>query len=94
MEACASIASILEKEEVEQLVVPTLNSAAKVRSSLSLVLRAKKLPHPLFLCLNNDVYSHSCAFPLSQLWLLLQYAKVEGRGVRAWSSLICEESSC
>ena len=36
MEACASIASILEKEEVEQLVVPTLNSAAKVHSSLCL----------------------------------------------------------
>ena len=32
MEACASIASVLEKEEVEQLVVPTLNSAAKVHS--------------------------------------------------------------
>ena len=47
MEACASIASVLEKEEVEQLVVPTLNSAAKVHSSLVLCLRAKQLPHPL-----------------------------------------------
>jgi len=30
VEACASIAGILEKDDVEQLVVPTLNAATKV----------------------------------------------------------------
>ena len=30
VEACASISSLLSKDEVESFIVPTLNSAAKV----------------------------------------------------------------
>ncbi len=32
MEACAAIAGALSKEDIEQLIVPTLNSAAKDKS--------------------------------------------------------------
>lgn len=32
VEACAAIASILEKDDIEQLVIPTLSSAAKDKS--------------------------------------------------------------
>ena len=32
VEACAAIASILERDDIEQLVIPTLSSAAKDKS--------------------------------------------------------------
>ena len=72
MEACASIASVLEKEEVEQLVVPTLNSAAKVHSPLVWDLRAKQLPHPLVLYLNMSslVPGPSHRLHVYSFWLL------------------------
>ena len=60
VEACASIAGILEKDDVEQLVVPTLNAATKV-GYLTLTLAGTKVgyllvPPPLHWLVGGEMH--------------------------------------
>lgn len=75
MEACASIASVLSKEDIEHLVAPTLNSASKDKSWRVRYMMADKFTEVIVgvVCeIVGVVYSDGCNI-LKKLgfWLLL-----------------------